>query len=322
MRTFLCLSIFLSLICIDVYAAPSNEQSLDSIVAVVNDALITQTELNNAMAAAKKQIAASNTPVPAETVLHKQVLQQLIDRKLQLQLAELGGIHIKDEELNNTLTRIAQANNMTLPQLYEQLPTQGLSVAEYRKQIQDEIMIQQVEQHEIGAKISITPQEISDFKRSKAWQASTNKEYHLEDILVAVPDTPTTQQVQDAKKHADDILAKIHHGTSFHSAAIAESSGEKALQGGDLGWRKLPEVPSVFAEEIMHMQANDVAGPIQAPNGYHILHLAGVRSADAQNTVSDKQIEQLIFQRKLEEALPSWLAKIRSQAFINTHPEA
>ncbi len=297
-----------------------HEQSLDRIIAVVNDTPITETELNDALASLKKQMAASDTPLPSDEALHKQMLQQLVDKKLQLQMAEMGGIQIKDEQLDGAIAHIAEANNMTKEQLYEQLPKQGLNVAEYRKNIREEMLIQQVEQHEIGAKITITPQEIRDFTRSKAYRTSNNKEYHLEDLIVSLPDAPTSEQVQAAKKHADDIFAKINHGTAFHTAALAESSGDKALQGGDLGWRKLPEVPSAFVEAITHMQANEVAAPIQTPNGFHILHLAEVRDSVEQNTPSDKQIEQIIFQRKMAEAIPSWMAKMRSQAFVNMNP--
>lgn len=308
-----------AIICSPIHAAAS-EQSLDRIVAIVNDAPITQTELNESIDTAKKQIAASNTAQPSNEVLHKQVLQQIIDRKLQIQLAEQAGIHIKDEDIDKAITHIAQQNNMTMAQLSEQLVKQGLTMEAYRKEISEEIMIQQVQQHEIGAKITITPQEISDFTRSKAWQAFNNKEYHLEDLVVSLPDTPSTQEVSDAKKRADAILDKIHHGSSFQAVAMAESSGNKALQGGDLGWRKLPEIPSAFSSEVIRMQANDIAGPIQTSNGFHILRLAEVRSTGANNAISNKQIEQLIFQRKMEEALPAWMAKIRSQSFINMNP--
>jgi peptidyl-prolyl cis-trans isomerase SurA len=195
-----------------------------------------------------------------------------------------------------------------------------LSIADYHKELREEMLIQQVQQHEVGAKITITPQEVDDFTRSKSWQAYNNKEYHIEDIIIALPDSPTSQQVQEGKKQADAILDKIHHGMSFRSAAISDSSGNKALQGGDLGWRKLPEIPSAFADQVIHMQANDIGGPLQTPNGFHIIQLAGIRDTGSKQTTS-KQIEQLIYQRKLEEQLQTWLAKLRSQAYINMNPE-
>lgn len=318
-----CVVIICSLFVVtNIYATTKvNEQSLDGIVAVVNDTPITQTELNDAVTVAKKQMESSGTPAPSEAVLQKQILQQLIDRKLQLQLAEQSGIKVTDEQIDSAIHHIAEENKMTKEQLFAQVKNQGLSVADYRKELREEIMIQQVQQHEVGAKINITPQEVNDFMHSKSWQASNNKEYHVEDIVIALPDSPTSQQIQDAKKRAETVLDKINHGTSFRAAAAAESSGNKALQGGDLGWRKLPEIPTAFADHVIHMEANGIAGPIQTPNGFHIIHLVGVRDTEKQNAVTHAQIERLIYQRKMEEQLQTWMAKIRSQAYINTSPE-
>lgn len=300
----------------------NNEQPLDKIIAVVNDTPIMETELSDAIDTIKKQIAASNTPVPTDAVLRKQTLQQLIDKKIQLQLADQAGMKVSDDDLTKAITRIAQQNNLPLEQLYSQVETQGLSVSDYRKEIREEMLIQEVQQHEVGAKIMITPQEINDFTRSKAWHETTNKEYHLEDILIALPDSPTSQQIQEAKNQADTLLTKIHNGLAFREAAMANSSDQKALKGGDLGWRKLPEIPSAFAEKIIHMKDNDIVGPIQTGNGFHILHLAGSHDLASNEAPSSKQIQQLLYQRKFEEAQPAWLAKIRSQAFINMHPES
>jgi peptidyl-prolyl cis-trans isomerase SurA len=138
--------------------------------------------------------------------------------------------------------------------------------------------------------------------------------------LIALPEAPTSQQIQDAKKRADTLLQKIHGGLRFSDAAIAESSGSKALQGGDLGWRKLAETPTAFADQIINMQVNDIAGPIQTPNGFHLILLAGVRNTKG-NALTNKQVEELLYERKMEEGLQAWLTKIRSEAFINMHPE-
>ena len=301
-------------------AAKSNEQSLDRIVAIVNDAPITETELNNSIDTAKKQMAANGAPTPDNKTIQKQVMEQLINRKLELQLADQAGVKVDDAQLEKTIAHIAEQNKLTTAQLYEQLTQQGMSIPDYRKELREEIIIQQVQQQQVAAKITVTPQEVTDFMRSKPWQMSNNKEYHLEDILIGLPDSPTTQQIQEAKAHANTLLDKIHHGTSFHDASATESSGSQALQGGDLGWRKLPEIPSAFAEKVMQMKQNDIAEPIQTANGFHLIHLAGVRSV-GKDTTSNKQVEMLLYQRKMEEAVQTWLAKTRSQAFINMNPE-
>jgi peptidyl-prolyl cis-trans isomerase SurA len=303
-----------------VHAATSNGQSLDRIVAIVNDTPITQSELDDTIATVKRQMAAAGTAVPPDSALRKQIIQQLIDRKIQLQLAEQAGIKVDDAKLDGAIRHIAETNKASVAELYEQVKNQGMSVEDYRKELREQIIIQELQQQQVGAKITITPQEVNDFMKSKPWQVSNNKEYHIEDILIAIPESPTTQQIQDAKKRADALLEKIRHGLNFSTAAMSESSDKKALEGGDLGWRKLPEIPSAFAAQVMHMQPNDIAGPIQAPNGFHLIYLKAVRTTGKTDT-STKQVEQLIYQRKMEEAIQTWLAKIRSAAFINMNPE-
>lgn len=323
MKKFLMIS--LSILCsmllsVTFAAAQKNEQTLDKIVVVVNDSVITESELDDKIEQTKKQIIASNSSMPPADVLRKQILEQMINRKLQLQLADQSGIQVTDEQITKAINHIAQQNHMTINQLYQQLKMVGMSPTDYRKELHDEIAIQMLQEHEVGSKITITPQEVNDYMRSKLYQASNNKEYHIEDILIALPEAPTSEQIQDAKKRADALLQKIHNGLRFSDAAMAESAGSKALQGGDLGWRKLAETPSAFADQIINMQVNDIAGPIQTPNGFHLILLAGIRNTHG-TALTSKQVQELIYQRKMEEGLQAWSTKIRSEAFINMHPE-
>jgi peptidyl-prolyl cis-trans isomerase SurA len=296
-------------------------EKLDQIVAVVNNSVIVESELDDEMNKIKKQLKAENTSLPPGDVLRKQVTEQLINKKLQLQLAEQAGIDPSMGEIDNAIRNIAKNNRLTVDQLYDALAKRGITRSEYQKNIHDEYIIQQVQHQAIGAKITVSDQEVDDFMRSAAWLASTNKEYHLEDILISLPEAPTPEDVMKAKKHAETLMTKIRQGKSFRDAAVAESDDSKALQGGDLGWRKLPEIPSVFAAVILQAKEGDVLGPIQAANGFHIIHLVQLRSvAETKTDASQKnQIKKLIFERKYEEAKNAWLTKIRSEAFINTN---
>ncbi len=301
----------------------AHTESLDRIAAIVNDSVITQSEVNDAITSVKKQMAASHTALPSVDVLQKRVLDQLIDRKLQLLLVEQSGAQVTDDQLNKAIASIAAQNKISVKELYAKIASQGIDMNTYHKEIREEMLIQEIQQHEVGSKIVITPQEVADFTRSADWKAFNNKEYHLEDILIALPENPSPQNVAQAKKRAEDILAKLHKGSNFTQVAIAESSNDHALQGGDLGWLKLPQIPPAFANELVHMKQNDILGPVATPNGFHIIRLAGTRNAAASmdSNAQNKQIEQLIYQRKFEEGLQSWITKLRSEAFINTHPE-
>lgn len=304
--------------------AKASGESLDGIVAIVNDAVITQSELDASINTVKKQLAASNTSAPTPTEIRKHVLDQLIDRKLALQLAEAGNLKVTDEQIDKAIAGIAGQNKVSVKELYEKVAETGLTQPAYRKEIHDEMLIQEVQQHEVGARITITEEEVNDFMRSATWKAYNNREYHLEDILIALPATPSSQDVANAKKQADEVLNKIHHGTSFSSVAAADSGNNQALQGGDLGWLRLPQIPPAFATELVHMKQNDILGPVSTPNGFHIIKLSGIRELATKGTQGQihQQVQQLIYQRKMEEGLQAWSTKLRGEAFINTHPDA
>lgn len=317
------LVIFISFAAIPLVFATPKTESLDRIVAVINDKVITESELNEAISAVKKQLKSSNVSFPTPTALHKQVLDQLINKKLQMELAEHAGISVSDNDVDKAIHTIATNNKLSVNEVYKKIAEQGLTVKDYRKEIHEELLLEQIQQQAVGAKLNITPQEINDFMRSKTWQAFNTKEYHLEDILIALPEAPSPEDLTAAKKHANEVLAKIRGGMSFTEAAASESGEKNALQGGDLGWRKLPEIPTIFADELIHMKKNDLMGPVQTPNGFHIVHLVDIRNVNNKMdpTAERHQVEQLIFQRKLEEALQSWITKLRSEAYINLHPE-
>jgi peptidyl-prolyl cis-trans isomerase SurA len=307
------------------HAAPkaSGEESLDGIVAIVNDAPITSSELNEAMSTIEKQMHASGTAAPPHDVLRKQVLDQVINRKLQLELAKQGGINITDEQVNKAIGTIAAQNKIGVKTLLEKVVESGMTEGAYKKEIREEMTLQAVQQSQVSSHITITPGEVDDFMRSAAWKAFNNKEYHLEDILVTMPEAPSPQELAQGKKKAESIIDKLHAGMSFKEVAMEQSDSSGALQGGDLGWRKLPQIPSAFSDQLVHMKDNDIIGPVLTPNGYHIVRLAATR--ETHNTATPdalkKQVEQLIFQRKFEEDLQSWLTRVRSEAFINMHPE-
>jgi len=308
-----------------VFAKESSFNSMDKIVATINDSVITKSELQQETIKVKKQIAANGMATPPESTLHKQVLEQLVNRRLQLELASRQNITINEKETDAAISDIAKRNNVPIEGVYQQMASQGISKTEYRKELSEELLLQKIQQTEVGSKITITPQEVDDFLRSNTWRASNSREYHLEDILIATPDEPTSTQLTEAKKRAENVLAHIHqNGTRFNEVAMKEST-TNALKGGDLGWRKFPEIPTVFADHIINAKVDDVIGPIQAPNGFHLIHLAGIRNTGGAKQVATNQrsqVQQFIFQRKMEEGLQNWITKLRTGAYIDITAEA
>lgn len=300
--------------------AKDNEQSLDQMVAVVNDDLITRSELNDAIKTIKMQMAASNVSEPSEKVLEKQVLDQLINKKLQLQFAEQNGIKTTSEEIDKAVKQIAEQNHVTTSELYERVEQEGMHKDSYRKVLSEQITMQKLQSQQVAKNVQITPQEVSAYMKSAFFQKNSTKEYRIHDILIPTSENPSPAELQAARARADSILDKLHAGEPFSAIAKKESRGKNALQGGDLGWRKLPEIPSAFADAIVEMKKHDVTGPIQAANGLHILYMSDVRKLNEGNkTMADrKTVESMLMQQKFEQEVQNWVSQLRSQAFVVT----
>ncbi|EKD53973.1 MAG: hypothetical protein ACD_60C00134G0001 [uncultured bacterium] len=296
-------------------------QSLDHIVATVNENVITQSELNQAVNTARKQMASTDTSLPPANTLRHEVLNRLIDRKLQLQLAEQAGIHKNDADVDKTINTIAENNHISSTELYQKIAEEGMSRGKYRKEIRDELIIQQLQQQEIGSKITMTPADVKAFMRiAPPKNISSIKEYHVDDILIPLPDSPTPDEMTVSKKLSESIATKLRAGENYQEIAAAN----KNITDSDLGWRKLDELPTAFADVIARMKPNEIRGPLRAANGFHLLRLLDVHNTENAEKITpptESEAQQLAYQHKFEEALKTWLAKMRSQAIINMHPE-
>jgi peptidyl-prolyl cis-trans isomerase SurA len=323
---FIFLCIFIS--CGEASAANSNQQPLDRIVAIVNDAVVTQTELQKAKLAMRVQMQGANLPVPSDDQLTKQVLDQVINRKLQLQAADQAGVKVKEDQVDKAINSIASGNGVSVTELYEKVTAQGLSKSEYRKEIRDEITLQQIEQQQVGSKIVMSPEDVKQFLHARAWQTHAGpapKEYRIEDLVVLLPENASADALVKAKKTAYALASKARQGTSHQELAKAEAQNQ-SVEENDLGWRTLAEIPTAFVGAVGVAKKGAVLEPIQAANGFHIIRLTNTRTLSNKHNPSDamptaKQAQQMVYQRKMEVAIKKWVAKLRTQAFINTHPE-
>ena len=271
MRTIYLL-ILLPLLTMGAYAQP-----LDKVIAIVNDDVITASELDSQLEVQKQQITAKRMQLPPDQVLRKQVLQHLIDVDLQLQLAKKNGLSVDDTDLNQAIEKIAQSNNLSLTQMREELMKQGLDWESYRENIRKEILISQVQQKAVGQDIVVSTQQVEDYLKTYEHDTTLQQRtYHLQNIVIPLPEAPTTTQLSKAKEKARQLLAKIKQGEDFNRMAIAESSGEYALEGGDLGDRHLAEMPDIFVKPVSQMQVGEVYGPLRAGNGFQLIKLVSI----------------------------------------------
>lgn len=273
------------------------EEFLDRIVAVVEDDVILESELERGVEAIERQIEASGSTLPPRQALRRQVLERMIMHSLQLQLAERQGIQVDDETLRQALVELAQRNGMDLETFRRAVENEGMDYAEFVENLRQELVLNRLRAGQVNAQIQVNEREIEHFLETEAHSDSTQTtEYHLGHILIATPEAASPQQVQQAQQKAERLVAELRQGLDFHQAAITLSDGAQALKGGDLGWRKLEAIPSLFADLVPRMQKGEVAGPIRSPSGFHIIKLLDLKGKDDKHTVVETHVRHILIQ--------------------------
>ena len=272
---------------------------LNRIVAVVNDQVLTQNELNKELFAVRQQLRQQGIRAPAEAVLNKQVLERLVTTQIQLQLASMNGIVVDEETLNSTISNIAMQNDLSLAEFREVLQRDGFKFAVFREDIRKEVIIRRLRQRQVDSRITVTAQEIDDFIATQKVQGNINSDYHLGHILVSLPEAATPAQIKTARNKALSILDELNSGADFRQTAISRSDGRQALQGGDLGWRKTGELPTLFADVVVNMKVADVSEPIRSASGFHIITLFDFRDSE-RNIVNQVQARHILIKPDAE----------------------
>jgi peptidyl-prolyl cis-trans isomerase SurA len=254
-------------------------ESLDSIVAVIDDDIVLRSELDRDVQMIRQQYASNPQQLPPMDVLERQVLDRLILMKLQVARATSNGVKIPDSEVDQTLGRIAEQNKLTVAQMRQALQAQGQSYDQFRRSVRDQLTVQALQQRMVQSRVQISDAEIdSVIKNGKLRRG----QIHLAYILVGLADGATPDQIEEARAKAEDIKAQIDGGLDFAAAAIRFSDAQNALDGGDLGWRPYDQVPAAFADVAEQMQPGQVSVPLRGPNGFHILKLIERRDQNTQ----------------------------------------
>ncbi len=251
---------------------------LDRIVAIVNNEAISYSELTNEIQTIKLQMQGSQ--LPPDAILQEQLMEQLIMKHLQQQLAASNNILVDDETLNRALNNIAQQNNITLEKLRSVLEGDGIEFNTYRETIRHEILQQRLRQRYVNNRINITESEVDQFLAQQEGRSNSEDEFHLGHILVGLPEAPTAEDINSAKQRGNEILQLLDQGDDFGQVAMSQSDGQMALSGGDLGWRKIGELPTLFANALTDMETGNVSPLIRSPSGFHIIKLIEQRSGD------------------------------------------
>ena len=266
---------------------------LNHIVAVVNDDVVLQSELDNRIRLVTEQLQKQDAQLPPSDVLRKQVLDRLILENLQLQMAKRAGIRVDDEKLNAALRNMAKQNGMTLTKFRGVLEKEGFNYVAFREDFRNQIIMNQIRQQMVDNRVQVSNQEIDNLLESAAKSNDQSREYHLSHILVSLPEAASPEQIQAAKKRAEDILTRLKAGADFKQMAIAESDSQTALSGGDLGWRKTGQLPSFFSDVVGQLKPGQISDLIRTPSGFHIIKIEGIRG-DKKHLIHQTQASHIL----------------------------
>ncbi len=267
------------------FALPGNsllaqDTVLDNIKAVVNEGVVLQSDLSAAMLFVKQQARSNGQSLPPDDALTSRVLQQLIDQEIRRQHARALGVAIDPSSVNRAVEQIARNNNMDALQFRETISKQGFDYNLFRNNIEQELLLQRLIERDVNARIRVSQVEVDDFVSSIKNDEQSQQGYRLQHILVAVAPGSDATTLADAEARAADIIRQLKAGADFATVAAASSDGARALQGGDLGWRTLQELPEFLTGTVAQLAIGDISDPVRSANGLHIVQLNDKRSGN------------------------------------------
>ena len=273
---------------------------VDRIVAVVNDDIITETELQRRLVQTKNQLAIEKINIPPDPILTKQLLERMIVERLQLQLAARLGIRAGEQDVDRAIKIIAARNKMDVERFTEMLKEQGFELEAFRSQLRDQVTVQQLLEREINNRVTVGEAEIASFMEGKEAVKAPNVEYNLSHIFVAIPESASPEQIKAARERADRVHNELEDNGDFQRAAVTYSQGPEALNGGQIGWRKAGQLPDLFLKALDKLEPGHFSAVLRGPNGFHILRLNDRRGAESEPVVQTHVRHILVRQSEIQ----------------------
>ena len=290
-------------------------EMLDRIAAVVNDGLVLKSELDAQLDAVTKRLKEQKVELPSQSVLKQQVLERLVLQEIQAQRAKRVGLSISDEQLNGALQEVAARNKIPFDQLPNALEAQGIDYKQYRDSMRREITLSTLRERDVIAHINVTPHELEQFL-ARQQNSAANDEFNVSHILLSLPAAATPQQIDEITRKAHDLSARAAKGEDFGQLAIANSNGQTALDGGQLGWRKGAQLPQFILELVTKMKPGEVSEPVRTPSGFHIVRLNERRAAEAQVIINQIHVRHILMKTNElddDETVRQKLGKLRER---------
>lgn len=284
---------------------------IDKIVAYVNHEIITQNELNIAIARAKKMIAQTGQIAPSEEVIHKQVLMQLIYQRLQLQMAKRANIKITKKQIDAAIVNLAKRRHLTIPKLMRTLRKHGYTNKTFRQEMKNEMMIGKLQQQILSKDVVVNDKDVTDFYKKYAQHQQQQVHYHLTDLVVALPESPNAKQLQATRSKANKIVQKLKNGAEFNQIMAAYPG----VSVNNMGWQSGADLPQLFLTPLAAMKPGTFSAPIQAPNGFHIIKLYE-KKGKVGGMPKKIKVQKFLFEHKFQQALQKWLKGLTKKAYI------
>ncbi|EAA3703815.1 peptidylprolyl isomerase SurA [Salmonella enterica subsp. enterica serovar Newport] len=273
------------------FAAP---QVVDKVAAVVNNGVVLESDVDGLMQSVKLNAGQAGQQLPDDATLRHQILERLIMDQIILQMGQKMGVKITDEQLDQAIANIAKQNNMTMDQMRSRLAYDGLNYSTYRNQIRKEMIISEVRNNEVRRRITVLPQEVDALAKQIGTQNDASTELNLSHILIALPENPTSEQVNDAQRQAESIVEEVRNGADFGKLAITYSADQQALKGGQMGWGRIQELPGIFAQALSTAKKGDIVGPIRSGVGFHILKVNDLRGQSQSISVTEVHARHIL----------------------------
>lgn len=276
-------------------AAPQRTVSdIDRIVVIVNDDVITDSELNQRLRETKKQLELEKISAPPDAVLKKQLLERMVLERLQIQLAAQTGIRISESDVDRAFEAVARRNNLGTEEFRKALTQKGMDVGAYRHQLSEQLTIQQLLEREINNRVTVTDNEVDNFLENPQSRADMDMSYQLSHILIGIPESASPEAIQAARKRAEDVRRLLAEGANFEQTAVSHSQGVDALKGGNLGWKKAGELPELFLSALKNLNVGGISDILRSPNGFHLLKLNNRRGDTQAEAVTQTHVRHIL----------------------------
>lgn len=266
-----------SLIISTITPIQAKEELLDRVAAIVNGGVVLESEVNDLLVNIKQQAKKNNQSLPSDKALRIQVMDKLINDALLSQMGQRMGIQISDAQLDQTLNNMAKEDKLTLAQFRQQVISEGTSYEKYRENVRTELVSGEVSRNSVRRRIFVSPQEVANLLKVMKEQSTNNVEYHLGHILIEFPADASQEELAAAKTRATKVVELLNDGSDFAKIAITSSGDANALKGGDLGWKNINEMPTLFSELINDKPKDTIVGPIRTGLGYSIVKILDIR---------------------------------------------